>query len=658
MLKRILTAVGVLVAGFAVVVGLVYLELRAIVAIIELESSERIPLYREALEIKSQVDEIGHLVAESFLALRVSDVQAAQRELDTQLSKLDSSLSQLNSERFKRFHSEALAPSTSGSSSSAAPPPEGGSVDTRPNSGGIASASVAATEDVKSTEIRTMGQLISLLSTNAVRFRQAGVKSAQLAESRLVNRGELESSKEALAKTFRKVLDAYPLDPKSFNVMTRGVLAVLHTTSIRDLNFVGRAKFTEGLEALRKSKDSEATKPLLDEMEAQFTKTFDKASQALAAKADYEFFAHLAQEITQNVARLRTATERQFDAGQILLAEKSKRTVQISLIVSIITVIAGTLIAFLIARATTRQICLVTARVKAGTQRVNQASSAMQGSSSRLSDGAHLQASAVEETASATATIADLSRQNSLNAATAKAVTASACEVVDLGSRDMDRMQAAMSDIQTSSSDVGKILKTIDEIAFQTNILALNAAVEAARAGDAGLGFAVVANEVRNLAQRSAAAAAETSEKIAHSCTCSRQGVQITREMTERLQVIVKKVKEVDDLVAQIAKASSDQDVGINQIKEGIQQIEKIAIQNSQGAEQTTASASGLSKQAEVLKQAMTELDKLVGSSASQPADETPGATGSSPEGGQPSHPIHKERRRSAAPVSPNKLSF
>ena len=155
----------------------------------------------------------------------------------------------------------------------------------------------------------------------------------------------------------------------------------------------------------------------------------------------------------------------------------------------------------------------------------------------------------------------------------------------------MQTMAVAMNDIKGSSDEVAKIIKTIDEIAFQTNILALNAAVEAARAGEAGMGFAVVADEVRNLAQRAAPAAKETSGKIETAVTKTTQGVQISAKVAQSLQEIVAKVRQVDELAAEVAAASREQSQGIEQVNTAVTQMDKVT-QSSAATAEESASAS------------------------------------------------------------------
>jgi methyl-accepting chemotaxis protein len=177
----------------------------------------------------------------------------------------------------------------------------------------------------------------------------------------------------------------------------------------------------------------------------------------------------------------------------------------------------------------------------------------------------------------------------------------------------MEEMLAAMNSIKQSSYNISKIIKTIDEIAFQTNILALNAAVEAARAGEAGMGFAVVADEVRNLAQRAAQAAKETAAMIDESITRSGAGVGISGRVAETLVQITEKARKVNEIVAEIATASNEQSSGVAQVNSAVSQMDKVTQSNAAGAEETAAAAEELSAQAVTLHQTVDELMSLVG---------------------------------------------
>jgi methyl-accepting chemotaxis protein len=191
----------------------------------------------------------------------------------------------------------------------------------------------------------------------------------------------------------------------------------------------------------------------------------------------------------------------------------------------------------------------------------------------------------------------------------------------DAGSVDMKEMKTAMGAIQASSTEVSKIIKTIDEIAFQTNLLALNAAVEAARAGEAGLGFAVVAEEVRSLAQRSVQAARETAQKISDSTAKSEQGARISEKVAKSLDEITAKARQVDELIAEIAVASQEQSQGIDQVSRAVSDMDRVTQANAATAEETSAAASELDNQTAQQKVIIRELIQMVnGSDASEAA--------------------------------------
>jgi methyl-accepting chemotaxis protein len=177
----------------------------------------------------------------------------------------------------------------------------------------------------------------------------------------------------------------------------------------------------------------------------------------------------------------------------------------------------------------------------------------------------------------------------------------------------MVEMTQAMAAIDSSSAEVAKIVKNIDEIAFQTNILALNAAVEAARAGEAGAGFAVVAEEVRSLAQRSAAAAKETANKIEAAISSERNGSLSCDKVRESLTHIADKVSATDALVGEIAAAAREQAQGIEQINTAITQMDQVTQSNSASAEESASAAEELDAQAALLKDMVGQLRRLVG---------------------------------------------
>ncbi|MBC3797611.1 methyl-accepting chemotaxis protein [Acetobacterium tundrae] len=227
--------------------------------------------------------------------------------------------------------------------------------------------------------------------------------------------------------------------------------------------------------------------------------------------------------------------------------------------------------------------------------------------SQALAQGSTEQASAIQELTASITEIADQTKNNAVDANQARELTSVVMDNAKKGNAQMNVMQQSMVDINTSSQDISKIIKVIDDIAFQTNILALNAAVEAARAGQHGKGFAVVAEEVRSLAARSSDAVKVTTTLIEGSINKVKVGTKIADETAVALTDIVAGIEKVTDLVSNIAVASNEQATGIAQINTGIEQVAQVVTQNSATAEESAAASEEMSSQAELLKERINQ---------------------------------------------------
>ena len=243
------------------------------------------------------------------------------------------------------------------------------------------------------------------------------------------------------------------------------------------------------------------------------------------------------------------------------------------------------------------------------------ASSAKQtaSASQSLAEDANKQAASIEETSSSLVEMASITRKNAENAVKANELARKARQMADQGTADMKSMAQAVQEIKANAYDITKIIKTIDEIAFQTNILALNAAVEAARAGSAGLGFAVVADEVRNLAQKCASASKETSSKIEKANVRTDQGVEICDRVHNSLNAINEVVHQVDYLVAEVAQSSQEQSQGIEQITSAVNEMDKVTQDNAAHAQESASSAEELNSEARSMYHITDQMLHLIG---------------------------------------------
>jgi methyl-accepting chemotaxis protein len=228
-----------------------------------------------------------------------------------------------------------------------------------------------------------------------------------------------------------------------------------------------------------------------------------------------------------------------------------------------------------------------------------------------LAQGATEQAGTVQELSASMSEISDQVNRNAENARNADLISKEATQEVEKGDGHMTRMITAMDKISETSGSIGKIIKTIQDIAFQTNILALNAAVEAARAGEAGKGFAVVADEVRNLASKSAEAAKNTSLLIQDSFSAVEDGQKVAADTAQSLKEIVKKVQGMTELFDKITRASQEQARSIAQVNQGVEQISAVVQTNSANAEQSAATSEELDRQVQLLKEEFAKLQLM-----------------------------------------------
>lgn len=264
-------------------------------------------------------------------------------------------------------------------------------------------------------------------------------------------------------------------------------------------------------------------------------------------------------------------------------------------------------------RLIVRPLHAISQELMEGASRVRSTSGQLEDASQAIAAGAVEQAATVEETSASTVEINSMTQANADNAKSAAALMAEASGSVDQANRKLAEMETSMREITQSSDRIGKIIKVIDEIAFQTNVLALNAAVEAARAGEVGLGFAVVADEVRNLAQKSAQAAKDTAALIEDSIARSQQGSGRVLEVGTAIAHVTQSADSVKVLIQQVSAGTEEQAKGIEQISAAVQQMEQVVQGAAQKTQENEMSAAVLRQQSEALEGIVARLSGIIG---------------------------------------------
>ena len=378
----------------------------------------------------------------------------------------------------------------------------------------------------------------------------------------------------------------------------------------------------KNLDAMAPLIESEQGRKVISEIENDLNlanSLHEEFFQLAASGKDAEAGAVMKAKLIPNLDALsqQAKTERQL-AGEHMAAALKDTSGKISLgnwvtiIMLVFSMSVGAVIVFVV-----RQINVTLRRAVSelgeGAGQVASAAGQISSSSQSLAQGASEQAASLEETSSSSEEINSMARKNAENSQSANALVVQTQHRIEETNHSLESMVTAMADIKNSSDKVSKIIKVIDEIAFQTNILALNAAVEAARAGEAGMGFAVVADEVRNLAQRCAQAAKDTAALIEESITKSNDGQTKVDQVAVAIRAITEESAKVKTLVDEVSLGSNEQTRGIEQIAKALTQMEQVTQQSAANAEESAAAAEELTAQASTLMEVVHQLSSMVG---------------------------------------------
>lgn len=316
----------------------------------------------------------------------------------------------------------------------------------------------------------------------------------------------------------------------------------------------------------------------------------------------------------QTLLKARTAWHKQYGERSATAAmESASRAQFLTWMLALISIGAGAGLAFVIVRKTSRELRRIIAQLSDGAQQVAGAAGQVSTSCQSLAQGSSEQAAALEQSSASTQEVQSMARNNASSALNAAQLVAETRQTIQRTNESLSQTVIAMGEISASSDKISKIVKIIDEIAFQTNILALNAAVESARAGEAGMGFAVVADEVRNLAQRCATAARETAVLVEESGVKSHQGKDRVDNVASAMQTITHSTERIKILVDSVSAGSEEQSTGIAQITQAMSQMNQVTQMTAAEAEEGAAAAEELNAQSGSLKRVVEQLTAMAG---------------------------------------------
>lgn len=389
---------------------------------------------------------------------------------------------------------------------------------------------------------------------------------------------------------------------------------------INDIN-VMKAKNADLFKVFLATNPSQAQKDKLEEMKQvrqEFWFKMDRAlSLAVADKNALAYQIYKSNKVNEKAYRetVLDLQKMQKDQSKAVFEDNQKAATTANILLIVMGIASMSLMIFLgivIANAITSPIHHAIGELTAGSSEVSAASAQVEAASQALAEGTTEEAASIQETSSTLEETSSMVQQNNENTKQAAIMARNTKDYALKSTDEMATMMQSMENLKQSSHEISKIIKVIDEIAFQTNLLSLNAAVEAARAGDAGKGFAVVAEEVRNLAQRSAQAAKDTTSIIENNISLSDSSALIAKNVNDSLLQIDEQTQKVSELLEEISTATEEQSKGIGEINKAIRQIEQVMESNAGTADESAAASRELASQAANVNEIVRLLIKLV----------------------------------------------
>jgi methyl-accepting chemotaxis protein len=376
------------------------------------------------------------------------------------------------------------------------------------------------------------------------------------------------------------------------------------------------------LEELHKGSESQELSAIvetLDRQSSELRQAHEELRQAMAAQqmdAALAIFSQKLQgpldEIGRQAMSLVEGQNRELAAASKAAGAKSSRSILINISLTLLALGVGAVVFWTVMKAN-RSLRGLSGSLAQSAEQVASAASQVSSASQSLARGASEQAASLEETSASTEEIASITRKNADHALQVAGLMQQSAQGATDVNHTLDSMVEKMKEIDGSSQKIARIIKVIDEIAFQTNILALNAAVEAARAGEAGLGFAVVADEVRNLAQRCAQAARDTASLIEESIETSRDGNGRLDRMAGAVRAMTENAVQVKSLVDVLNMGSQEQARGMEQIAHAVVQMEQVTQKNAAAAQESASAGTELNGYAASLRTLVEEMREMVG---------------------------------------------